>query len=86
MLRNRNEDLKFQRGHIDFSAVNDPAEISSVGSLNPWIEQELINRLLKGTVCMVFCLLYFRQLVTIRTTTHTVAIPISQVITSLTSY
>jgi hypothetical protein len=27
MLRTRNEDFKFQRGHIHFSGVNDPAEI-----------------------------------------------------------
>jgi hypothetical protein len=27
MLRNRNEDLKFQRGHIHFSGVNDPGDI-----------------------------------------------------------
>jgi hypothetical protein len=33
MLQTRNEDLSFQRGHINFSGVNDPAEI----------DQELIN-------------------------------------------
>jgi hypothetical protein len=31
---------------------------------------ELINWLLKGTVCMAFCLLCFSQLVTIKTTTQ----------------
>jgi hypothetical protein len=46
-------------GVIYISArVNDPAEI----------DQELINCLLKETVCMAFCLLYFRQLVKIWTT------------------
>jgi hypothetical protein len=44
MLRTRNEDLEFQRGHIHFSGVNDHAEI----------DQELTNCLLKGTVCMAF--------------------------------
>jgi hypothetical protein len=46
MLRTRNEDFKFQRGQWD-----DPAEI----------DQELINCLLKGTVCVAFRLPYFRQ-------------------------
>jgi hypothetical protein len=55
----QNKDLKFLRDHIHFSGVNDPAEI----------DQEIINCLLKGTVSMAFCFLYFRQLVTIRTTT-----------------
>jgi hypothetical protein len=31
MLRTRNEDFKFQRGHIHFSGVNDPAEIVWAG-------------------------------------------------------
>jgi hypothetical protein len=60
MLWTENKYLTFQLGHTHFSGVNDPAEI----------DQKLINCLLKGTVCVAFCLLYFRQLVTIRTTTQ----------------
>jgi hypothetical protein len=44
MLRTRNEDCKFKWGHIHFSGVNDPADV----------DQELINCLIKETVCMAF--------------------------------
>jgi hypothetical protein len=32
-LRDQNDDLKFQRGHMNFSGVNGPAEIVSTGSM-----------------------------------------------------
>jgi hypothetical protein len=35
MLRTRNEELKFQRGHINFSRVKDPAEIDLAVSVTP---------------------------------------------------
>jgi hypothetical protein len=31
----QNDDLEFQQGHINFSGVNNPAEIVSAGSLTP---------------------------------------------------
>jgi hypothetical protein len=31
----QNDDFKFQRGHINFNGVNDPAKTVSVGSLTP---------------------------------------------------
>jgi hypothetical protein len=49
--------FKISASHMHFSGVNDPARIN----------QELINCLLKGTVYMASCLLYFCQLVNIRT-------------------
>jgi hypothetical protein len=44
---------------LNFRGFHDPAEI----------DQDLINSLLKDTVCQAFCLLFFHHLVTIRTTT-----------------
>jgi hypothetical protein len=35
MLRTRNEDMKFQQGHIHFSGVTDPGEIVLAGSMTP---------------------------------------------------
>jgi hypothetical protein len=52
--------LKFLRGHINFLRVMDPAEI----------DYDIINSLLKETVCKPFHLLFFRQLAIIRTTTQ----------------
>jgi hypothetical protein len=57
-LRTRNDDFKFPRGLINFRRVNDPAETVSAWSMTE-------------TVCKAFCHRFFRQLVTIRATTHT---------------